>query len=159
MTVREHVSRRGVARLPLLAALIAAAFALPVSPAHAAGGTSDVVTMVNAERESAGCSPVSVDDRLAAAARGHSRYQAEIDEMTHEGADGSTSGDRATDAGYRWSSIAENIAYGTTSAERVMEMSMGSSGHRVNIVNCKFRHIGVAQVDGHWTQVFGKPQG
>jgi uncharacterized protein YkwD len=153
VTVREHV-----ARLPLLAALVAAAFALPASPAFAAE-TDNVVAMVNAERESAGCSPVSVDDRLAAAAQDHSRYQAEIDEMTHEGADGSTSGDRATDAGYRWSSIAENIAYGTTSAERVMDMWMGSSGHRANIVNCKFGHIGVAQVDGHWTQVFGKPRG
>jgi uncharacterized protein YkwD len=158
VTVREHIGRRSVARLPLLAALVAATFALPVSPAHAAG-TGDVVAMVNAERESAGCSPVSVDDRLAAAARGHSRYQAEIDEMTHEGADDSTSGDRATDAGYRWSSIAENIAYGTTSARRVMDMWMGSSGHRANIVNCTFRHIGVAQVDGRWTQVFGKPRG
>ena len=116
------------------------------------------MSLVNEEREAAGCSPVTVDDSLAEAAQRHSRDQAERGEMSHVGSDGSRVGDRATDAGYRWSSIGENVASGTTSPERAMQLWMQSSGHRKNILNCKFQHIGVAQVDGYWTQDFGKPR-
>lgn len=141
--------------------LVAVAFTLPVTAAIAGTASADsdaVVAAVNEERESAGCSPVTVDSRLAAAAQGHSQDQADRGKMTHTGSDGSTTGERATRAGYRWSRIGENVASGTTSAERVMTMWMNSSGHRANIVNCAYRHIGVARVDGYWTQVFGRPK-
>ena len=144
-----------------MAALVAVAFTLPAAPAHAATGgaeTEAVVAQVNEERESAGCSSVTVDGRLTTAAQRHSQDQADRGVMTHTGADGSTTGERATRAGYRWSRIGENVASGTTSAERVMTMWMNSSGHRANIVNCEYRHIGVARVGGYWTQVFGRPK-
>jgi uncharacterized protein YkwD len=155
--VREHRGLRRVARLPLLAVLAAGALTLSGTPAFA-DEADTVVALVNEEREAAGCSPVAVDDELTEAAQGHSRDQAERGEMGHEGSDGSRVGDRATEAGYRWSSVGENVASGTTSASRAMEMWMESSGHRENILNCKFQDIGVAQVDGYWTQDFGKPQ-
>jgi uncharacterized protein YkwD len=135
---------------------------VPTATGHAAepgaDGSDAVVAMVNEERESAGCDPVSADDRLTSAAEGHSQDQADRGEMTHTGSDGSTSGERATRAGYEWSKIAENVASGTTSAERAMELWMESSGHRKNIIDCAYEHIGVAQVDGYWTQVFGRSE-
>jgi uncharacterized protein YkwD len=137
--------------------LIVAAFALPATPAYA-DESDDVVAMVNEERESAGCSPVTVDARLTKAAQGHSQDQADRGEMTHTGSDGSTPGQRATRAGYRWSRIGENVAMGTRSPQRVMELWMNSPSHRDNILNCAFRHIGVAQVNGYWTQDFGRPK-
>ena len=133
-----------------------------MTAAHAdepdAAGSDVVVAMVNEERDSAGCSPVTVDDRLSSAAQDHSQDQADRGVMTHTGSDGSTSGERATRAGYRWSKIAENVASGTTSAERAMDMWMESSGHRENVLNCAYRHIGVAEVGGYWTQIFGRPR-
>jgi uncharacterized protein YkwD len=58
---------------------------------------------------------------------------------------------------YGW---AENIAAGPTTAEAVMKMWMGSEAHRNNILNPKFKAlgVGVAQAsDGtlYWTQNFG----
>jgi uncharacterized protein YkwD len=155
--VREHRGFRRVARLPLLAVLTAGALAFPATPALAEG-TDTVVALVNEEREAAGCSPVTVDDALTDAALGHSRDQSERGEMGHEGSDGSRVGDRATEAGYQWRSIGENVASGTTSPQRAMELWMESSGHRENILDCKFQHIGVAQVGGYWTQDFGRPR-
>jgi uncharacterized protein YkwD len=157
--VRERTG--GPARLPLVAALVVLGCAVPVTAAQAgtaADETDTVVAMVNQEREEAGCSPVAVDDRLATAAQDHSQDQADMRKMTHTGSDGSTAGERATRAGYRWSKIGENVASGTTSPERAMQLWMNSSAHRANILNCAFRHIGVGRVGGYWTQDFGTPR-
>lgn len=151
----------GAVRLPLVAAMVAVACTLPASAAQAATAadeTDTVVALVNQEREEAGCSPVTVDDRLARAAKDHSQDQADMGKMTHTGSDGSSVGERATDAGYRWRRIAENVASGTTSPQRAMSLWMNSSGHRANILNCSFRHIGVGRVGGYWTQDFGTPR-
>ena len=151
----------GAARLPFVAALVVVACTVPVTAAEAttaAGETDTVVALVNQERDEAGCSPVTVDDRLASAAQDHSQDQADMGKMTHTGSDGSTVGKRATRAGYDWRKIGENVASGTTSPERAMQLWMNSSAHRANIVNCAFRHIGVGRVGGYWTQDFGTPR-
>ena len=151
----------GAARLPFVAALVVVACAVPVTAAQAATAADDtdtVVALVNEEREEAGCSPVTVDDRLASAAQDHSQDQADMRKMTHTGSDGSTVGERATRAGYKWRKIGENVASGTTSPERAMQLWMNSSAHRENILNCAFRHIGVGRVGGYWTQDFGTPR-
>jgi uncharacterized protein YkwD len=57
---------------------------------------------------------------------------------------------------YRWAG--ENIAYGQTSAQEVMQSWMNSAGHRQNILNPKFRDVGIAYAYGntfYWTQNFG----
>jgi uncharacterized protein YkwD len=156
--VRERTG--GAARLPFVAALVVVACTVPVTAAQAttaAGETDTVVSLVNQERDEAGCSPVTVDGRLATAARDHSQDQADMKKMTHTGSDGSTSSERVTRAGYEWRRVGENVAAGTTSPERVMTLWMNSSAHRANILNCAFRHIGVARVGGYWTQVFATP--
>jgi uncharacterized protein YkwD len=155
-------------RLPLAAAVTLVACALPmtlpVTAAHAANSESSasessaVLALVNEERDAAGCAPVTLDPRLAEAAQGHSQDQADQREMTHDGSDGSTVGERVTRAGYRWGGAAENVAAGTTSPERVMTLWMDSADHRANILNCAYLHTGVARVDGWWTQVFARPR-
>lgn len=157
--MRERIG--GPARLPLVAALVVLGCAVPVTAAQAgtaADETDTVVALVNEEREEAGCSPVTVDARLADAAQDHSQDQADMKKMTHTGSDGSTVGERATRAGYRWSKIGENVASGTTSPERAMQLWMNSSAHRDNILNCGFTNIGVGRVGGYWTQDFGTPR-
>jgi uncharacterized protein YkwD len=157
--VRERIG--GVARLPLVAALVAVACTVPASAAYAATSadeTGTVVALVNQERKEAGCDPVTVDDRITAAAEDHSQDQADMGKMTHTGSDGSTVGKRVTRAGYTWSKVGENVASGTTSPERVMELWMNSDAHRENILNCAFENIGVGRVDGYWTQDFATPR-
>jgi uncharacterized protein YkwD len=53
----------------------------------------------------------------------------------------------------------ENIAAGQTSPDQVMTSWMNSSGHRANILNSSFGHIGVGIVKNsagtiYWTQDF-----
>src|SRR5205814_8113303 len=68
---------------------------------------------------------------------------------------------RITDAGYRWSAAAENIAAGQQTPAKVMEAWMNSPGHRANILNCGYVNIGIGLAVGgrtpYWTQDFGTP--
>jgi uncharacterized protein YkwD len=157
--VRERTG--GAARLPLVAALVAVACTMPSGVAYAAttsGDTDTVVALVNKERAEAGCAPVTVDKRLTTAAQEHSQDQADTGEMSHIGSDGSTLGQRITRAGYTWRKVGENVASGTTSAERAMQLWMNSDAHRKNILNCAFEDTGVGYVDGYWTQDFATPK-
>ena len=58
--------------------------------------------------------------------------------------------------GITYRSAGENIAYGYTSPQAVVNAWMNSSGHRENILNASFTQIGVGYVaDGnYWTQMF-----
>jgi uncharacterized protein YkwD len=141
--------------------VVAVACTVPATAASAAttaDGTDTVVALVNQERAEAGCSPVTVDSRVTTAAQKHAQDQAERETMTHVGSDGSSAGQRITRAGYTWRKVGENVAWGTTSPERVMQMWMNSDGHRKNILNCAYKHIGVGVADGYWTQDFAAPR-
>jgi uncharacterized protein YkwD len=138
----------------------------PPAPRPAGGATSAqsgdenaVVTLTNSERAAAGCGPVKVNAKLAGAARLHSQDQAEHDNMSHTGSDGSSPWERSERAGYD-NAIGENVAAGYRTAEAVMDGWMNSDGHRANILNCDARAIGVglAYADNgtpYWTQMFG----
>lgn len=124
---------------------------------------SAVLALVNAERAEAGCAPVTANTQLATSARGHARDMAARNYFSHTSQDGRTLGDRVDASGYRWSGIGENIAKGYADAEQVMEGWMNSSGHRANILNCSYRHLGIGLATSskgsrYWVQVFGTPR-
>ncbi|GAB3480826.1 CAP domain-containing protein [Amycolatopsis cihanbeyliensis] len=118
--------------------------------------TGQVVALVNEERGKAGCGPVESDDRLAAAAQGHSEDMAARDYFSHTTPEGVTFDQRIRRAGYPKPG-AENIAMGARSAGKVMSMWMKSPGHRKNILNCALDTIGVGleRSGWYWTQNFG----
>jgi uncharacterized protein YkwD len=125
------------------------------------GGTlaQQVVSLTNAERAKHGCAALTVDSRLQAAAQGHSNDMIARNFFDHTNPSGKNPGDRITAAGYRWSTYGENIAYGQRTPAAVMSAWMNSSGHRANILNCKFKNIGVGVAlkagTPYWTQNFG----
>ena len=133
----------------------------PAAPADDVTALEDEVTaLTNQERRAAGCGEVTTDERLRAAARGHSQDMAENDYFSHTGLDGSSFVDRARAQGYP-SPAGENIAYGYATPADVMEGWMNSEGHRNNILNCSHTTIGVglaydANGRPYWTQVFGR---
>ncbi|WCD84366.1 hypothetical protein KPP03845_100688 [Streptomyces xanthophaeus] len=130
----------------------------PSAPTAAPSGpTAEVVALVNKERAKAGCSALTVNAKLTAAALNHSKDMAAHSNMSHTGSDGSDPGQRITRAGYSWSTYGENVAYGYSTPEQVMTGWMNSPGHRENILNCSFKEIGVglAQPNSYWTQAFG----
>ncbi|MEV4500128.1 CAP domain-containing protein [Micromonospora arborensis] len=121
----------------------------------------EVVDLVNAERAKAGCNALSIDDKLMTAAQRHSQDQADHQNMSHTGSDGSDSGVRLDRVGYAWRTYGENVAWNQKTPAAVMDAWMNSSGHRANILNCAFTEIGVgiASSNGpYWTQVFAAPR-
>ncbi|MBL1106478.1 sigma-70 family RNA polymerase sigma factor [Streptomyces sp. 5-8] len=123
------------------------------------GTVAQVVALVNKERASAGCGPVTEDSQLDKAAQGLSDDMAARGFFDHTDPDGNGPGERITAAGYRWSTYGENIARGQQTPQSVMDSWMNSPGHRANILNCSFKNIGVGVHNGSggpwWTQDFG----
>jgi uncharacterized protein YkwD len=103
-----------------------------------------VVASANATRAAAGLAPLTMHPLVQQAALAHSRDQAARNAMSHTGSDGSKVGDRLTAAGYVWWTCAENVASGYATPSAVMGAWLASAGHRQNILNPAFVHVGVA---------------
>ncbi|MEV7674947.1 CAP domain-containing protein [Streptomyces sp. NPDC088752] len=119
---------------------------------------AEVLRLVNTERATVGCTPVTADARLASLAGAFSADMAARGFFDHTDPDGNTPWARAQKVGV--STLAgENIARGQTDAAAVMESWMNSDGHRANILNCDFKTMGVGVYFGDggpwWTQDFG----
>ncbi|GAA1760051.1 CAP domain-containing protein [Luedemannella helvata] len=121
-----------------------------------------VLELTNYVRRAYGCENwLRRNNALESAATYHSREMATSRSMSHRGYDRSDPDDRIYWAGYNPSNgWAENIAYGYGSPYSVVRAWMDSPGHRRNILNCRFRSLGVGVArapDGtlYWTQNFG----
>ncbi|MER0482894.1 CAP domain-containing protein [Streptomyces sp. Edi2] len=119
---------------------------------------AQVLSLVNQERDRAGCSPVTADKELAGLAQQFSDDMARRGFFDHTDPDGDTPWDRARDAGID-DLGGENIARGQATAQAVMDSWMHSPGHRANILNCDYQTLGVGAHVGPggpwWTQDFG----
>ncbi|MFD9735023.1 CAP domain-containing protein [Umezawaea sp. NPDC059074] len=129
------------------------------APTEAQAQEAKVLEITNQERATAGCAPLTADDRLAASARGHSQDMANQNYFDHVSKDGRTFVDRIKAAGFP-NPGAENIAAGQPTPEAVMKGWMESPGHRANILNCGLKFLGVGVAKGgsfgiYWTQNFG----
>ena len=115
--------------------------------------------LVNAARSSAGLAPLAVNGPLNVAAELHSTDQAQREDMTHAGSNGSDAGVRIERQGYSWSTWAENVAAGQPDCPAVVDAWMHSAGHRANILDPSLTDIGVGAVTGsngvvYWTMDF-----
>ncbi|KAF4047131.1 Cysteine-rich secretory protein family [Phytophthora infestans] len=116
---------------------------------------------VNKERVAVGLPRLCMNNKLQVAAQAHSKDMALRDFVSHTGSDGSTLSTRVQDAGYRWTSVAENIAAGQLTVGRVMTSWMNSAGHRANILSarntmlgCEYAGTSNSRYKYYWTQVF-----
>jgi len=123
-----------------------------------------IVDLVNQNRQQQGLAPLTVNARLTEAATIQSEQMVTYRKMEHTIAEAPFPGlvDRINHVGYRYSSAGENIAYGYSDADSVMNGWMNSSGHRANILNSAFTEVGVAVAYNsmgvaYYTQVFGRP--
>jgi uncharacterized protein YkwD len=103
----------------------------------------NVQTFVNAHRRANGRQPVWLHWSLTVAAQRHANDMARMNRMTHVGSDGSNGGVRITRAGFRWGMWGENVAVGYGSSSAVVYAWMHSAGHRANILNYRFRFMGL----------------
>jgi uncharacterized protein YkwD len=123
-------------------------------PQDAAAFEKEVLDLVNVERSKEGLQPLVWDDQLAAVARAHCVDMAQRRFFAHTNPDGLSPFDRMRNAGIAYRAAAENIAVGQSTPAGVVESWMNSPGHKANILNGRYTHIGIGFHNNYWTQVF-----
>ena len=118
-------------------------------------------TFLNASR----CTGSTMDHAaLNRAAQKHTENMIQFNFFSHTGQDGSSPSDRVRAEGLNVGA-GENIATGNSSAEVTFGQWWNSSGHRSNMENCNYTHVGIgyankaninsnASYGDYWTNVF-----
>ena len=92
--------------------------------------------------------PLGWDDRVEAAALGHSVDMAENQFFDHEGSDGSDTGDRLMNEGYDPSAWGETILAGIEDEAEVVERFLDSPGHCEIFMDPSYEDVGVGAAEG-----------
>lgn len=108
---------------------------------------------------------VTWDERLEAAALGHSQDMANNNIFSHMGTSGSDVGIRVSEQNYQWRVVAENIAAGYQTPSETVDAWLNSEGHCINIMDARLEHMGVScwdndssQFKRYWTQNLATPR-
>jgi uncharacterized protein YkwD len=126
----------------------------------------NIITLSNERRESAGFNAITENETLSNAAFKKLEDMFAKGYWDHIGPNGETAWDFINGAGYRYTLAGENLARGFNNSEDVLRAWMESPTHKANILNSRFREIGVAvgsgKLGGNNTtvivQLFGEPQ-
>lgn len=148
----------------LLSSLLAVA--LPTAdPKTATVGElmASVIKATNQERTRVGVGTLTENDRLVLVAQAMAEDLAKHKRLSHTDSRGKALTDRVNEFEYAWSAIGENVAYGYTTPEAVVQGWIKSPGHYENLIGKDFTQIGVgvsvaANGRVYWAQVFGRPR-
>ncbi|HYK73163.1 MAG TPA: CAP domain-containing protein [Pseudoneobacillus sp.] len=115
-----------------------------------------VIELTNAERRKAGVKDLIGDTKLSSVARTKSNDMQAKGYFSHTSPTYGSPFDMMRDFGITYQTAGENIAQGQRTPEEVVRAWMNSEGHRKNILNPAFTHIGVGHdtTGNHWTQMF-----
>jgi uncharacterized protein YkwD len=137
--------------------------AAPIYVKTCSGGTIELdanekrlLDLHNTARHNHGLKRLCVHPALTAAARAHSHEMLSRDYLSHRSYNGETTAQRLarygyTLNGYSYYALGENIAWGCGSAgtpDKAFSFWMHSRDHRHNILNKKFREIGIGSETG-----------
>ncbi|MCA0987666.1 CAP domain-containing protein [Guptibacillus algicola] len=116
----------------------------------------EVVNLTNAEREKAGLPALKVDTELSKVAEAKSEDMKANNYFAHNSPTYGSPFEMMDQFGVEYRTAGENIAKGQQTPEAVVNAWMNSEGHRKNIMNESFTHIGVGHVEegNIWTQQF-----
>lgn len=128
--------------------------ARPIVARETGDWRAEMLGIINARRRKAGVPPLCINAKLNQAAEAHSADQAARRMMTHTGSDGSNPCQRIQRTGYRFRACGENVAQGVATVYDIMNGWMRSAPHLANMVDRKYRQVGLARVGQYWTQVF-----
>lgn len=105
--------------------------------------------------------------KLAGVAMQHGQAMVEQNFFDHVDPQGRTVGQRATESGYRWRVVGENLAAGHDTIGDAVRGWLLSTGHCKNLIDDRFTEFGVAKVMSknpldpygtYWVMVVGRPQ-
>jgi uncharacterized YkwD family protein len=115
-----------------------------------------VIELTNAERAKEGLKALQADTKLMQSARLKSDDMAKNNYFDHTSPTYGSPFDQMKSLGISYKSAGENIAQGQKTPQEVVQAWMDSPGHRANIMNASYTHIGVGySANGnYWTQQF-----
>jgi uncharacterized protein YkwD len=129
------------------------------SPGASAGSpAAQVLALINQARSAAGLAPLTITAGLNTSASRHNATMAGGCGLSHQCQGEADLGARETAAGVTWTACGENIGEGgpvADSSAAIAQMAVGltqsmlnekppDDGHRLNILNRSFTHIGIA---------------
>jgi uncharacterized YkwD family protein len=118
--------------------------------------TSDeqkLINLINGERTKMGLNPLKVDYELSRVARIKSEDMRTNNYFSHTSPTYGSPFQMMKDFGINYRGAGENIAR-TSSVDRAHTGFMNSEGHRNNILNANFTHIGVGISGSYYTEMF-----
>ncbi len=126
----------------------------------------NIVTLTNAERSGENLSDLKENIILTQAAYDKLNDMFAKNYWDHKGPNGETAWEFVEKEGYVYQLAGENLARGYDSSAEVVAAWMKSESHRANILNERFRDIGIAvgsgEINGAKTtlvvQIFGEPK-
>lgn len=130
--------------------------ATPAADASISSIEQQVLTLTNQERAKEGLKPLATDSALMSTARAKSSDMSKNNYFSHTSPTLGSPFEQMKAKGIQYKAAAENIAMGQRTAAEVVKGWMESPGHRANIMNGNFTHIGIGyDAQGHyWTQQF-----
>ena len=116
----------------------------------------EVIRLVNEIRAENGLKVLTYDWELARVARYKSQDMKDNKYFSHTSPVYGTPFQMIKNFGISYRSAGDNLAKGYATPQAVVNGWMNSSGHRANILNANYTHIGVGYVSGgnYWTQMF-----
>ena len=116
----------------------------------------EVIRLVNEIRAENGLKALTYDWELSRVARYKSQDMKDNKYFSHTSPVYGTPFQMIKNFGISYRSAGENIAKGYSTPQAVVNSWMNSSGHRANILNSNYTHIGVGYVavGNYWTQMF-----
>ncbi len=130
--------------------------AIPQVDSSVTAFENEVIRLVNEIRVKNGLSALNTNWELSRIARYKSQDMVSNRYFSHTSPTYGSPFQMIKSFGLTYQSAGENIAYGQTTPQAVVNAWMNSSGHRANILNSSYKQIGVGYVaNGHyWTQLF-----
>ncbi len=129
---------------------------IPVTNTATKSYEDEVIRLVNDIRRERGLKELSYDWQLSRVARYKSEDMAKNNYFSHRSPTYGSPFDMLKSFGISYRSAGENIAKGYKTPSAVVNGWMNSSGHRANILNASYTHIGVGYEtdESHCTQLF-----
>ena len=125
----------------------------------AAASEAEAVKLLNELRVEVGLPALAWDSQSSLQRAAEVRARELEEKFSHTRPDGTSCFSIFPSYNVSYMAAGENIAAGQTSPEEVMNSWMHSSGHKANILNGRFGHIGVGLAQGgsygyYWVQMF-----
>ncbi|MBQ9805774.1 MAG: SafA/ExsA family spore coat assembly protein [Clostridia bacterium] len=129
---------------------------IPTTDASVTSYEQEVIRLVNEIRVQNGLKPLTYDWELSRVARYKSQDMKDNRYFSHTSPVYGSPFQMMKSFGISYRSAGENIAKGQRTPQAVVDAWMNSSGHRANILNTSYTHIGVGYVasGNYWTQMF-----